>query len=471
MSIAAIFLFALAHAGLGQKVDPKLQEILSRIDRPYPEDRKNLEKYGDQAFKLLLPMAKVRLAEYAKARKEGNRKAEDAWGDRARAVVLPLIDCAGPGRSPEMAALYEKYPEWPSHLILPWLVDHGKPQAYWSLFQKTIAKAAKTPSSELGNYEEWAVVGLVKSNPVRAVTYLAPMLADRSVNGHLRSQIYMSLPPTRLPKALDAVRRARVGERTIMPLMQRVKLPAYKAPRTVEGVILLEWNALGSPEDVWAMQWDGKRLSNPVFTGRSNYWPRPNSGRSTPEADEHEKDMAEFKKGKSWVKDARLTRDSDGDGYTDLVEEWYGLNPNSRDTDGDGIADGIDRNPFAGRPPTTEEELAVAAVFDCYAIKSESPVLNAFVTLPQGMKPIELNRWTGLVFIKGAGFKEPTRSNALSGKWLAFREVKLSADQKSCEVSMTDSGSWYTHMVTYKLEKIGNEWFVMGVLSRGSMVS
>lgn len=41
-----------------------------------------------------------------------------------------------------------------------------------------------------------------------------------------------------------------------------------------------------------------------------------------------------------------LTRDSDHDGYNDIFEQSFGLNPDSKDTDGDGINDFEDLSPM-----------------------------------------------------------------------------------------------------------------------------
>lgn len=41
-----------------------------------------------------------------------------------------------------------------------------------------------------------------------------------------------------------------------------------------------------------------------------------------------------------------LKKDSDDDGYTDIFENCFGLNPNNKDTDGDGINDFEDHNPL-----------------------------------------------------------------------------------------------------------------------------
>lgn len=60
---------------------------------------------------------------------------------------------------------------------------------------------------------------------------------------------------------------------------------------------------------------------------------------------------------------AELTRDSDGDGLTDLMEERLTTDPHDIDTDGDGIPDGEDllpRVPLRTGESTTTEVLAVA---------------------------------------------------------------------------------------------------------------
>lgn len=473
MSIAALTLLVM----LGQRVDPKLHEIISRIDRPFPEDRMNLEKYGDQAFQLLLPMAKSRLAEMHRAKLERNRKAEDTWGDRARNVVEPLLDCAKPHRTPEMVDLYEKYPEWPCHRILPWIVSDGNPQGYWNLFARIISKAKASKERELGNYEAYAVDGLIKADSNRAIKFLTPLLLDKAVHGHIRAQILFDLPPTRHVDALAAVRLARKGSRVIVPLLDRVAFPTPKEPATAVASngakwALAEWNALGSPSDLWAVQIDGRVGRNIAFTGHSNYWPNSlPSGTPVKGFHEHQQKIASFKAGKSWAGSDELKKDSDADGYTNVVENWYGLNPDSKDTDGDGILDGIDKNPFAKIIPTTDEELAVAAVFDGFAIKEKSLVSNMFVSLPKGMRPIEFALWPGLVFHEGAEFKEPTRAGALFGIRLSFTDIKLNPSRNSAEVSVTESGGWYMNFITYKLEKTGADWFVMGVKHQGSAVS
>jgi len=61
--------------------------------------------------------------------------------------------------------------------------------------------------------------------------------------------------------------------------------------------------------------------------------------------------------------DDSLTRDSDGDGLTDLAEERLLSDPGKSDTDGDGIGDGQDRDPLAASSPGSDEAAIRAAMF------------------------------------------------------------------------------------------------------------
>ncbi len=51
-----------------------------------------------------------------------------------------------------------------------------------------------------------------------------------------------------------------------------------------------------------------------------------------------------------------LTRDSDNDYLTDIVERRLGMNAQSRDSDGDGIDDGVDSLPLTAYDPSTPQE-------------------------------------------------------------------------------------------------------------------
>ncbi len=62
--------------------------------------------------------------------------------------------------------------------------------------------------------------------------------------------------------------------------------------------------------------------------------------------------------------DDRLTQDTDGDGLTDITEEWLVTDYENPDTDADGIPDGADLDPLAASVPDTGEAQICQAVFD-----------------------------------------------------------------------------------------------------------
>lgn len=78
--------------------------------------------------------------------------------------------------------------------------------------------------------------------------------------------------------------------------------------------------------------------------------------------------------------DERLTRDTDGDGLTDISEEWMLTDHQNSDTDGDGTPDADDLDPLATTVPDTEEARIRQAVFAKVCGDREKPVV---VVAPQ----------------------------------------------------------------------------------------
>lgn len=441
---------------------------------PKAGDHSKFEKLGDLAFQQLLPLAESRLKEMHRAQKRGDIDSQNFWGERARAVIGPLVASAKPHRTSEMALLYERYPDWPCRGVLPWIVSKGNTEPHWNLFEKVIHQAKY---KEPANDEEWAISGIIKVNPSRAVNLLIPLLSDQKVHQQIRAEIFLNLPGTRLSEALMAVQKNRQGSRMISPLHKRASIPKWQGEEIVVSKqrgrwALIEWSALGSPTDIWVMNLDGKQGPQLFFTGRSNYWPRSSpSNKPVDGFEAFEKEMSAFRNGRSWIDSQELREDTDSDGYSNVVEKWLGLSPAAYDTDGDGIADGIDKNPFAGQSKATDEELAIKAVFDCFAIKKGKPSTTVFVSLPSGIRPIEFTSWPGLVIHIGSEYRQPTRPDALFGVRIKFTEIDMNSSRTMGEVSIIESGSWYMNFLTYEVEKIMGEWFVMKVKHRGSAVS
>jgi len=64
--------------------------------------------------------------------------------------------------------------------------------------------------------------------------------------------------------------------------------------------------------------------------------------------------------------DDSVTRDTDGDGLTDIMEEWLVTNPEDPDTDRDGVADGQDLDPLASAGPKGEKARIRGALFKAF---------------------------------------------------------------------------------------------------------
>ena len=79
--------------------------------------------------------------------------------------------------------------------------------------------------------------------------------------------------------------------------------------------------------------------------------------------------------------DEGLTHDTDGDGLTDLAEEWLLTDYANPDTDGDGVRDGEDLDPLAASVPDTDDAAIRQAIFS-YSVPSSMDV-PLVVTAPE----------------------------------------------------------------------------------------
>jgi len=74
-------------------------------------------------------------------------------------------------------------------------------------------------------------------------------------------------------------------------------------------------------------------------------------------------ETVEWNSPRVFLVDDSVTRDTDGDGLTDITEEWLLTDYQNADTDGDGTADGQDLDPLASAGPEGEEAQIREAVF------------------------------------------------------------------------------------------------------------
>ena len=176
-----------------------------------------------------------------------------------------------------------------------------------------------------------------------------------------------------------------------------------------------------------------------------------------------------------------LSRDSDGDGWTDLLEHCTWTDPNKADTDGDGLIDSRDRNPVCAPRDLGDEEKIIQAAFEARFIFDRFANMFSVIELPEGMKPFELYcaPWATVMrgHIKKKMCGNPLRDEAgmaitlfynidtdFQGKPIISsqrRWILWSADRREAKVHFfTYYGACIGTGFEFVLEKIGDEWFV-----------
>ncbi|MCC7230903.1 MAG: hypothetical protein IT203_10960 [Fimbriimonadaceae bacterium] len=474
--VATLALVVLSHQS---PVQPDLKKLVAKLDVLQGYEFHSFAKFGDQAFRLVYPIATKRAAILQKlsgAQLKQRAKAIDLFGN----AVYALTECATAKRTPEMMRLYESNGDYPRDWIFRWIAESGDAKHARMIFESSLTQPYKADFRELAYY---AVLGMMRTKETSARAILAKILRNPNSVRTVRGEILAVLGATKDPGALAAIRESRRYGRMIPPLAKRWRFPgeyfrvrAQAADSQGKTVGIAEWDALGSPADWWFVQKVGGTWANPAFIGLNDSWPISTpSLRETKGGPEHHAKMKAILDSKQWTKGSldgqRFDQDSDNDGYSDLIEKWFGLNPNSNDTDGDGIPDGIDKNPTAGNVPSTDAEKCVAAVFDIFSFRAQGGHPNYFVTLPKGMRAIELDSWYGLVLHIGSAFKPPTRTEALRGYSIEFTGATVSPSGTTCEVAVIEHGGYYESWFVYRCEKIGGEWYVVSCKETGSAIS
>jgi len=138
---------------------------------------------------------------------------------------------------------------------------------------------------------------------------------------------------------------------------------------------LFHSGALGDDRDLWLGQKVNGRWQQAWFLGVRDELT------NTPDLFDHHSPGEIFNM--DWVQflvdNPLLTRDSDNDGFTDIVEARLGLDPHNPDCDGDGIPDGSDSWPNAPSRPLNDKEQVVAAAF-LITFRDGEPVSSPLVS-------------------------------------------------------------------------------------------
>jgi len=401
------------------------ERLVGRFDRLSVSERRTLRKLGDEAFAALLPLAKERLQAFEEAKRTDKRYRGPARAayERLYPVMEALCQVATKPRTPEMLALLTlaKTPGGGGE-AMRWLAEKGDERQTLPLFL-SILKRREPDWDYLYSPSSLALSAVARSHDPRAVGFLLAQLSDPKADPAIRHRAYISLAQTGGTAGREAVLAAQDTRRTIPSLRWFVGMdelgagtgsakirverhwPAVTALLATHaaksGILwgLFASRALGSAGDLWIAKHAGERWSTPIFTGMS----REELG----QADWYRK----------LVGNPALTRDRDGDGFTDLVERRLGTNPRQADSDGDGLIDSRDRNPLAAPRRLSEREQVLAAAFEArFRFLGERDV-PCLVNLPPGVAPLELAGWDWIVIPRRAGARSPLMQ--ASGKGLA----------------------------------------------------
>ena len=371
---------------------------------PAQEDR--LKQIGDPAFVAILPIVRSRRQAYELALK-GKAKDRDDKGTVFADALRALCLTAKKSRTKQMLQLVPLQPAYARLEVISWLATTGDSAQTVPLFMNLVSHYRD--EDELDSTAWYLVVGLERSKDPKVAHFLDEALLDPKIDRDVRKAILHTPITNARPGRIEAIARVMRGGRTLRKLEDRATLTEVRSSLAPENTSLLSvhveasgtrWGlihfaAFGSKEDLWIVQEKDGRWSDPTFTGVSTYWPRSiPSGIRTDGYEEHDRSMKELIDEEGWVSkfvgNPDITRDSDGDGYTDIVERWIGTDPLNPDNDGDGLKDGIDKNPLWAPRKLTDAEAAAEAAFSSLMRFENAFPYSVFVEFPARVRPFEL---------------------------------------------------------------------------------
>ncbi|HLK58069.1 MAG TPA: hypothetical protein VKU00_15985 [Chthonomonadaceae bacterium] len=342
-----------------------------------------------------------------------------------------------------------------------------------------------------------ALALITRSEHPLAVKYLIDKLNDPKADDNIRHEAYVNLARIGGADGLKAVRAHRAEPMQLPSLseymhldtlgikpdpMGRGRAVLMDTHKDQQGTLwgLLRCTALGSTGDLWIVHHDGKHWVEPLFSGVDGSTRNFRRKAATTLMDlPREKFLAG-----GWfdklVGNPELSRDTDGDGWTDLVEKQLGTDPTKSDTDGDGIPDSKDANPLTGRKPQTDEEKILAAAFEGRFRYAEDDV-PCVVVMPEGIEPVEMLGWGWIVLAVKKESDTPVADLYGEGVCMihfslpsyGFNEPQVQLPPKNAAILWNrDHTEAAVGMSVYyggldgtvydlRLKKFGNEWIVV----------
>ncbi len=376
------------------------EKLVSRFDDLDDDEKYLLTTLGDQAFDALLPIVISRVIICNKAAVKKPSQHNNSPGNvyditedynRFNDAIFELAKVTTGKHTSQLFSLLSTARKTESRMkILQLLSEKGDDTLTVPYFIKEIERT----KDEKDSVFSISLHAITKSKNPAAVEFLLEKLSNVNASLKLRAAAYLNLGRTGGERGARAVLAARDKTRTIPSLesfaeIDKLGMIVHKETESDPDNRLIEvmrdndnrpWGLaqsyiLGSFWDIWILESDGSKWKRAIFTGKTL------------------RDMGAMER--DWFTEfacnTDLSRDSDGDGWTDEVEKRLGTDAFNKDTDGDGLIDSVDKNPLAAPRDLSEEEKILRAAFEarfCFSRGSGYKV-PCLVKLPEGVQPLE----------------------------------------------------------------------------------
>lgn len=227
---------------------------------------------------------------------------------------------------------------------------------------------------------------------------------------------------------------------------------------------LINCDISGLNDDIWVLRFGPGRAPEMYFTGDSG------------------KGILRSDRIVSLFETKGLTEDSDGDGWTDILERRFGTDPDKPDTDCDGLIDSRDRNPLAHPRPIGDKEKIIRVALDFLCEMQIDRTVPCLIDMPEDLTPFEIDVWPFVTVLKKKGeipfdtFTDETMPAGSAKIYLtvpnydfAGKQVPRSRNQwiiwnDDHTEAKLHIGNWYGPAdgegFDIHLKKIGDEWFI-----------